>query len=276
MSAVVKPALSLILVFALVGAARADDRALAREHFQKGSKAFALGAYDEAIAEYSAAYRAKDDPALLYNIAQAHRLATHAADALRFYKMYLSLLPKAPNRDEVEGKIAELQKLVDQQKKTATAMPPDSVKQPSETSRIEPPPEKPPAPIAVNPAPPAPPAPERAAVVDLHPGRAKKIAGVTVAGVGVAALVVGIALGAVAKGYEDDIVAQYDPRKASDGDTFGTVGPVLIGIGGAAVVAGVVVAVLGFKESRSASARKLSLLPTIGPSGGAALLRVSF
>src|SRR6266536_983749 len=116
-------ALALLL---LSGVARADDKAQARDHYQKGTKAFALGAYDEAVAEYSAAYRLVDDPALLYNIAQAHRLAGHASEALRFYRMYVTLLPRAPNRDEVDGKIAELTKLVDQQKRTQSALPPDA------------------------------------------------------------------------------------------------------------------------------------------------------
>jgi len=44
----------VIGVVVALGAAHADDRAAAREHFQKGTKAFDLGAYEEAIAEYSA------------------------------------------------------------------------------------------------------------------------------------------------------------------------------------------------------------------------------
>ena len=275
MSVAVRGTWSLILLLVVAGAARADDRALAREHFQKGSRAFALGAYDEAITEYSAAYRLKDDPALLYNIAQAHRLAMHAPEALRFYKMYLSLLSKAPNRDDVEVKIAELQKLVDQQKKTATSMPPDTIKQPTENPRSEPAAEQ--HETVSQSQPPAPaPEPARSTLVDAHMGRTKKITGIAVATVGVAALAAGIALSAIAKGYEGDVVAQYDPHKASDGNTLGTTGPILIGVGGAAVVAGVVVAVLGVKESRSPSKPQLSIFPVIGPSSGAAVLRLGF
>src|SRR5262245_31730041 len=122
--------LAIGVLLAAAATAHADDRATAREHFQKGSKAFALGSYDEAVAEYSAAYRLRDDPALLYNIAQAHRLGGHAAEALRSYKMYLTLMPRAPNREEVEAKVIELQKLVDQQKKTQS-MPPDAIRQPT-------------------------------------------------------------------------------------------------------------------------------------------------
>ncbi len=70
-----------------------------------------------------AAYQAKDDPALLYNLGQAHRAAQHSAEALHFYKRYLAKVPDARNAAEVQAKIAELQKLIDQQSK-AQAMPP--------------------------------------------------------------------------------------------------------------------------------------------------------
>src|SRR6184192_3593733 len=89
------------LVLAVTGVASADDRLSAKEHFQKGTKYFDLGRFDEAIKEYEAAYEVKDEPVLLYNIAQAHRLAGHTRDAVYFYKSYLRRVPKASNRDEV-------------------------------------------------------------------------------------------------------------------------------------------------------------------------------
>ncbi len=89
-------------------ATRAADLDAARDHFVKGTRAYELGLYEEAIAEYMAAYKIKDDPALLFNIGQAHRLAGHPAEALRFYKTYLAKLPAAHNRGEVEAKMADL------------------------------------------------------------------------------------------------------------------------------------------------------------------------
>ena len=90
------------------GVARGDDQGTARDHYIKGTRAYELGLYDEAIAEYMAAYKAKDDPALLFNLGQAHRLAGHPAEALRFYKTYLAKLPEANNRADVESKIRDL------------------------------------------------------------------------------------------------------------------------------------------------------------------------
>ena len=110
--------LSLLFVALVAPApARADDAAVdepvaqAREHYAKGTKAFELGLYDEAIAEYMAAYKSKDDPALLFNLGQANRLAGHLAEATHFYRLYLRKSPEAPNRAEIEARIGELVRL---------------------------------------------------------------------------------------------------------------------------------------------------------------------
>lgn len=271
---------TLVCVFlALAAVARADDDpAGARAHFEKGTKAFDLGAYDEAIAEYSAAYRLMDDPALLYNIAQAHRLANHAPEALRFYKMYLVRAPQATNRAEVEAKIAELEKLLAQQQKTQT-MPPDMVKPPTGAQPAQAPPPAAniaaaPPPAAPNPSTPAPDEGSRAA-----PARTKKIAGLAVGGVGVAALVTGIALSAVAKTYADELSSStgvWDKSKHQTGETLGVAGPVLIAVGGAATVAGAVVAALGFREARIARSASVAVIPEAGPQGARASVRIRF
>jgi tetratricopeptide (TPR) repeat protein len=89
---------------------RADDKTAAREHWERGTKFYDLGKYDDAIREFEAAYEAKSDPAFLYNLAQSHRLAGHNADALRFYRTYLRYVPKAPNRGDIEEQIKTLEK----------------------------------------------------------------------------------------------------------------------------------------------------------------------
>jgi hypothetical protein len=91
--------------------ARADDGEVneAREHFKSGASAFFRGEYEAAIQEYTTAYRLKKDPALLFDLGQAHKAAGHPAEALRFFKQYLIDLPAAMNRAEVEAKIASLE-----------------------------------------------------------------------------------------------------------------------------------------------------------------------
>lgn len=80
----------------------------ARDHFVKGERLYDLGRFADAAGEYELAYRAKDDPALPFNIGQAYRLAVVSAKALLAYKAYLRNVPDASNRGEVETWIGEL------------------------------------------------------------------------------------------------------------------------------------------------------------------------
>ncbi|HEY4187798.1 MAG TPA: tetratricopeptide repeat protein [Polyangia bacterium] len=105
----------------------ADDpvAAEARRHYEEGTKAFNLGEYPRAIAEFKAAYNAKPDPSLLYNIGQSFRLQGDAGQAIFFYKSFLRNMPATPNRKEVEGHIRALEKQaqVEEQRKEAAAVP---------------------------------------------------------------------------------------------------------------------------------------------------------
>ncbi|MBN2575787.1 MAG: tetratricopeptide repeat protein [Deltaproteobacteria bacterium] len=82
----------------------------ARAHVKMATAAFNLGQYDEALAEYETAYRLVPDPALLYNIGQAHRLAGNADKAIIAYKSYLRTAPAdAPNREQVQRHLEQLE-----------------------------------------------------------------------------------------------------------------------------------------------------------------------
>jgi len=124
-------ATSLVTVLALLAgsspvavqaASPGTDEALsaeAKRHYEEGTKAFNLAEFPRAVAEFKAAYNAKPDPLLLYNIAQAFRLGADEAQALLFYKSFLRNMPDAPNRKEVEAKIRTLEKVVAEQQKQA-------------------------------------------------------------------------------------------------------------------------------------------------------------
>ena len=129
-------ALAFLMVLGLATTtARADDVALARQHYQKGTTLYELSKFSEAAAEYEEAYKAKPDPALLFNIGQAYRLAGKLEPALRSYRSYLHKLPDASNRAEVEAHIARLQQAIDEQAKAksqpATAAAPAPALAPS-------------------------------------------------------------------------------------------------------------------------------------------------
>jgi len=139
----------------------------ARRHYEEGTKAYNLGEYPRAIAEFKAAYNAKPDPLLLYNIAQSFRLGNDASQALFFYRSFLRNMPNASNRKEVEGRIRTLEKQVEkqveEQKKDAPApvvvppastVPPPPPSQPGPVTAAGPPPAVAPAPPVVASSPP--------------------------------------------------------------------------------------------------------------------------
>jgi hypothetical protein len=105
-------------------AALASDVDEARRHYADGTKAYEIGAYDEAIREYGEAYRVIDDPALLFNLGQAHRLAGHPVEAMRQYRMYLIKVPNASNRTDVEQRIHDLEQQIALSPKSQPAPPP--------------------------------------------------------------------------------------------------------------------------------------------------------
>ncbi len=107
----------------------------ARQHYIAGTKHFDLSEYREALEEFKEAYRQKEDPVFLYNIAQCHRLigGDNNLEALRFYKSYLNRAVNPPNRAEVEAKIRALQADLDQAQaaKATQATPAASIAQPA-------------------------------------------------------------------------------------------------------------------------------------------------
>jgi tetratricopeptide (TPR) repeat protein len=106
----------------------APDLQMARKHFQSGTKHFDLGEYDAALADFKEAYRIKDDPVLLYNIAQCHRMLHHNEEALRAYRTFLSRATDSAHRADVEQKVAALEEAIDKQNR-ASNLPPSSVLQ---------------------------------------------------------------------------------------------------------------------------------------------------
>jgi tetratricopeptide (TPR) repeat protein len=103
-------AIGVILLTAPRAFAGEDEEraATARSLYELGMGRFQLEEYDAAIAYWEEGFRHKPAPELLYNIAQAHRLAHRPDKALSFYQKYLRMSPGAANRAEVERTIAAL------------------------------------------------------------------------------------------------------------------------------------------------------------------------
>jgi tetratricopeptide (TPR) repeat protein len=138
-----------MLVIALSGRASADENDDARKRFVSGSRHYDLREYPAVLEDFKESFRLSGDPSLLFNIAQCHRLLEHYEDALASYKRFLARSPETPVRPEVERRMAEIQKILEEHKQ-------------------EPPKPAPPvpAPVVVDPPPPSPQPP---AIVDPTP-----------------------------------------------------------------------------------------------------------
>jgi hypothetical protein len=97
--------------------------ATAKAHFKQGRMHYQLGEYREALDQFKEAYRLKQDPSFLYNIAQCHRQLREYAEAIRLYGNYLREAPDADNRDEVERQIRDLKAAAEKQRQQASAPP---------------------------------------------------------------------------------------------------------------------------------------------------------
>jgi tetratricopeptide (TPR) repeat protein len=81
----------------------------AKKHYKKAETHYDVGEFEAAIKEYKEAYRLSQAPALLFNIAQAYRLAGNPERALYFYRGYLRDVPDAPNRADAEELAANME-----------------------------------------------------------------------------------------------------------------------------------------------------------------------
>jgi tetratricopeptide (TPR) repeat protein len=118
---------ALVVVSLVAAPARAaggglDDDKEARRLFERAELSFNVGKFGEALADYQSAYEAKPLPGFLFNIAQCYRNMGNFERARFFFRRYLALDPRAPNRHRVDELIAEMTKQLEaKQAETAPA-----------------------------------------------------------------------------------------------------------------------------------------------------------
>ncbi len=108
-------------------AARAESGSSesAQAHFDRGAKLYNLGHFQEAIPEFEQAYDLDPSPIFLFNIAQSHRQLGNKERALFFYRRYVEQAPNAPNLDDVQRRMKELQAALQQQSEPKPKPPTD-------------------------------------------------------------------------------------------------------------------------------------------------------
>jgi tetratricopeptide (TPR) repeat protein len=184
----------LIALLLVSGPLLADTGADVRMHFKQGQTHYALGEFQEAIEEFREAYRLRQEPAILFNLAQSYRQIREWQHAYFHYRQYLNQKPDASNQAEVESLIEQMKTKMDEEEHAAKVQPAptptvvEPARQPAHATaapepppvRIASPPPEPQQPAFVAPAPAGPTAPP-------PKGHALRYAGYAAFGAGVIA-----------------------------------------------------------------------------------------
>jgi tetratricopeptide (TPR) repeat protein len=80
----------------------------ARSRFQSGRFAYDSGRFDEALRDFQRAYELSERPLILYNVGLAYERLDMLPEAIESFRGFLRQMPDAPNRGEVESRIAVL------------------------------------------------------------------------------------------------------------------------------------------------------------------------
>lgn len=103
----------------------------ARSLFEAGRAAFTAGRFEDALGHFQRAYELSGRPMLLFNIGQSFDRLRRDEEALSTFERYLTDVPDAPNRAQVEARVAIMQAAVaeaeEQAELRALDTPPDSV-----------------------------------------------------------------------------------------------------------------------------------------------------
>ena len=127
------------LVCALAQAAYADNKQAAKEAYTEGKRQYDVGDYESALAAFKKAYLNYEEPVFLFNIAQCYRALGDRPSAVRTYRAFLRNWPKAPNREQVERIIAQLDAAIAQDAQAKEAPPQDTLPPHDKSAEATPP-----------------------------------------------------------------------------------------------------------------------------------------
>lgn len=114
-----------ILLTAARAAGAAEDRTTeARRLYDEATAAFGVGSYAEAAEKYEASFKLHPEPALLYNTAQAYRMAGNRPRALQLYRNFVRLYGGNPRAEDARNHAAALERAIAEADKSGAATPP--------------------------------------------------------------------------------------------------------------------------------------------------------
>ncbi len=214
--------------------------------------------YDKAVELFEQAFAVDPQPNYLFNIGRVYEEAGNLESAVEFYGRFV----KQPGvditaRETALERLQVLRKIIE------------------ETKEPEPEPEPEPE---VEPKPEPEPVPDPAIEKNAKKRKVMRGAGFGLLGAGVGVLIGGAVLGALAQGDNknaDDagsLAERQDLLQKSQGKALG--GDIMFGVGGALLVTGVILVVIGYSKPKTGS--RVALQPSFGPRGGALTMQMRF
>ena len=231
---------------------------LARVHVRAGIAYYDDGRYEDAAREMQAAYTLKPLADLQYNLAQCYERLNQLAEAADAYEKYLAGVPAAGDRQSVQARVHHLRERAQAQKDGKEAPPAQVVEKEKVVFKTI---------VVYKTAPPP-------------PGRAARGAAYGLMALGAAGVATGIAFAVLAAQAADKVTnggSQTNPpsfEKERATQDAGKIDPIISGVGfglGALALGGAVALYLvGNKIDKEAP--KLTVAPSLGPSGGGFVL----
>jgi len=220
-----------------------DRKAAAKAYADAGLAAHDRGDYDQAIAHYRKAYDLLPHPAMFFNIGQSYRLAGRGEQAIEMYRRYLAEAPGGSLAGQARSWIMAIERDAARgRSEPGSATTEERVAGAGDRD-------------------------DEAALADAPeaPGRTWRIAGMATAGAGVVAVAAGGLFGLRARSLSDSLSkpgAPYDAQTVADGERAERTMFVCYGVGGAMLIGGAAMYVLG---RRAGDRRGTAVAPAIGP-----------
>jgi tetratricopeptide (TPR) repeat protein len=224
-----------------------DDANLARamEAFQSGSENYNKAKYDVALRDFLEAASLYASPDFQYNIGLCYEKLDKPEEAIAAFETYLKTKPDAPDRANVEDRVARL-------KQTALARKADGGKKDTPSGK-----------------------PEKSKAA-----RPMLITGDVLTGVGIVVMVAGgVGFGVAARGKSkqldevqnggnpDDLTFEEAQALEKEGKKLETIQISMLAVGGAVLVAGVALVAVGTvrrKKAKAAGGTSARLVPAVG------------
>lgn len=220
------------------GPTQADEDA-AKAHFLAGQAYYEQADYADAVKEFNEAHRLSRRADLLYNVSVCYERLGRWDDAIASLHQYLQEKPNAADREVIESRIKNYEERRDAERAQHQPQPPPAV--------VAPPPTVPP------------------------PARKSHVPSLVVGGIGAGLLLAALGTGVSAQLAYNDVGSKCDANKvcngndttlkneASLGHALAISTDVLLAVGGAALVTGVVLFIV---EARRPAPARAWLVPT--------------